>query len=184
MCARERNKQQDENLLVSEIYENYGKILKKLAISRGVTPDDVEDLVQDSIIAYYLNYDLNMPEDKKLALLGRILINKSTDLYRKKSHYETVELNSDEDEAGLLVDHILTDDALQYVMRDEAYRAVRDCILGMKKIWRDVTILHMVEGRPECEVARMLGITETTCRARISRARKYLREVLGDWFRD
>ena len=170
--------------LINAIYKDYGKLLKKLAINNGVELDDVEDLIQDTIVSYYLAYDLTLPENEKLALLGRILINKSRDIYRRNAHYQTVGLNTEEDEIEFLKGHFLPDSALQSVMRDEYYRAVRKCILGMRKIWRDVIILHIIEGRPEREVAKLLDISETACRARISRARKYLREALSDWFKD
>ena len=182
--AEEQKRQQEEDLLINAIYKDYGKLLKKLAINNGVELDDVEDLIQDTIVSYYLAYDLTLPENEKLALLGRILINKSRDIYRRNAHYQTVGLNTEEDEIEFLKGHFLPDSALQSVMRDEYYRAVRKCILGMRKIWRDVIILHIIEGRPEREVAKLLDISETACRARISRARKYLREALSDWFKD
>ena len=182
--AEEQKRQQEEDLLINAIYKDYGKLLKKLAINNGVELDDVEDLIQDTIVSYYLAYDLTLPENEKLALLGRILINKSRDIYRRNAHYQTVGLNTEEDEIEFLKGHFLPDSALQSLMQDEYYRAVRKCILGMRKIWRDVIILHIIEGRPEREVAKLLDISETACRARISRARKYLREALSDWFKD
>ena len=84
--AEEQKRQQEEDLLINAIYKDYGKLLKKLAINNGVELDDVEDLIQDTIVSYYLAYDLTLPENEKLALLGRILINKSRDIYRRNAH--------------------------------------------------------------------------------------------------
>ena len=56
--AEEQKRQQEEDLLINAIYKDYGKLLKKLAINNGVELDDVEDLIQDTIVSYYLAYDL------------------------------------------------------------------------------------------------------------------------------
>ena len=39
--------------------------------------------------------------------------------------------------------------------------------------------LFLVEGIQEKQIAEMLGITPVACRARVSRAKKLLRKILG-----
>ena len=39
--------------------------------------------------------------------------------------------------------------------------------------------LYLVDGIPEREIAKMLDITPVACRARVSRAKKLLRKLLG-----
>jgi len=48
----------------------------------------------------------------------------------------------------------------------------------MSKDLQEAAILHLIEGRPQKEVCEILGISSDACRARISRARKFLRREL------
>ena len=51
--------QQDINALLQAIYDDYQKPLRILALSLGVPEKDVDDIVQESIIAYYQHYPLD-----------------------------------------------------------------------------------------------------------------------------
>lgn len=51
-------------------------------------------------------------------------------------------------------------------------------IAKMSKDLQEAAILHLIEGRPQKEVCEILGISGDACRARISRARKFLRREL------
>ena len=51
--------QQDINGLLQAIYDGYQKPLRILALAIGVPEKDVEDVVQETIIAYYTHYPLD-----------------------------------------------------------------------------------------------------------------------------
>lgn len=174
--------QQDENQLLRSIYENYSISFKKFAISKGVDYDDAEDVIQETVLSYYENYPLDWPENKKRAMLLRILYGKCVDLYRKNRHYQSISIDEPIGEIELLSYNFMRD-SLDDVIGNETFKEVRKCIEGMKKNWRDVVILCLVEGRTTKEVCEILGIAETVCRSRVSRARKYLREKFGDSYR-
>lgn len=76
------------------------------------------------------------------------------------------------------LEKLLDKDTLHYVMENDIYRQIRDLMDGMKKDWRDVLILYVLEGRTIKDTSQILGIAETVCRSRIFRARQELKRLL------
>ena len=147
--------QQNIDELLQSLYDVYQEPLRILARSYGIPDKDVDDIVQETFISYFEHYSLAWTPIRKKAMLVRILKNRSTDYHRKKQNQEKI-------------------------FEDEAYEAIRNAISKMSKDLQDAAILHLIEGRPQKEVAEILGISIEACRTRISRARKFLRNELGD----
>lgn len=171
--------QQDDNGMLQAMYEEYQNILRTVARKSGVPYDDVDDIVQDTFFAYFTNYPLNWSPNQKKAMLMRILKNNCVDYFRKNSHYINISLDAQEgfDEAGILNNYVMRD-ALSYILEDEAKKELHQLVMNMKKDWRDVAILHFIEGRSIKEVSAILEIKEPACRMRISRIRRYLDKKL------
>lgn len=64
------------------------------------------------------------------------------------------------------------------IFENETLKEVYKVIAKMSKDLQEAAILHLIEGRPQKEVCEILGISSDACRARISRARKFLRREL------
>lgn len=171
--------QQDDNGMLQAMYEEYQNILRTVARKSGIPYDDVDDIVQDTFFAYYTNYPMSWLPSQKKAMLMRILKNNCVDYFRKNSHYNQVSLDAPEnfDEAGILNNYVMRD-ALSYILEDETKRELHKIVMNMKKDWRDVAILHFIEGRTIREVSTILEIKEPACRMRISRIRRYLNKKL------
>lgn len=170
---------QEERRLLAALYEDYLVPLKKLAFWLGIEYDDIEDMVHETIMTYYVKYPLDWSDKQKKVMLAKILYHKWIDNYRKNKHYESVSIDNTEEEF-LIMNRLLEKDVLTKVLDDEMYRIARKCIDELKPDWRTVIVLHILEGRDIAEVSALLGITETVCRSRISRARKSLKEKLKD----
>lgn len=168
---------QDENELFKAFYKNYLVPLKKLAFKMGVRYDDIEDVVHETIMAYYDNYELDRIDKEARRILARILYTKWMDSFRARRYAADLSLSYPEDEF-LIAEKLLDKDTLMRVMDNEIYREIRSKIKELKPEWRDVIMLYSIEGRPISEVCEILGIRETVCRTRITRARKCLKEKL------
>lgn len=168
---------QDKSRLFEDLYRTYLVPLKKTAVSIGVTYDDIEDLVHETMLCYYDNYPLDWNNKQKRAMLGKILYSKWVDLYRKNSHLAGVSVDNSED-AILVLRRLLDKDALSYVIDNESYREIRLMINDLKKDWRDIILLSVVADMSVKEICELLGIREAVCRTRISRAKKALREKI------
>lgn len=65
--------------------------------------------------------------------------------------------------------------------RAELRRRLRTALAALPGELETVVILHDLEGYTHPEIARLLGIPEGTSRSHLSRARRLLRERLGDY---
>ena len=64
----------EDKVLFEKMYLEYQEVLRKIAYKYDVPPDDIEDVVQDTFVAYaYYKYDLTLPPNRKKILLTRIL---------------------------------------------------------------------------------------------------------------
>ena len=122
-------------------------------------------------------YSLEFGDRQKRVLLTMILRCRWIDYCRKNKRcssfgtYEHIEIVS-------ALEKLLDKDTLHYVMENDIYRQIRDLMDGMKKDWRDVLILYVLEGRTIKDTSQILGIAETVCRSRIFRARQELKRLL------
>ena len=173
---------QDERELFRELYEQYLVPLKKFAVRQGVEFDEIEDLVHETVITYYERYSLELPEKVKTVLLIRILRSKWVDGNRKKRCHKTFSM--DAEEANRMVQQELLAigqpslSMEQGLIDRELYGEVREIIKGMKKDWRDVLLLRVIEERTTEEICGLLEIPGTVFRSRLSRARNELKKKL------
>lgn len=170
--------QQDDDQKLRTMYKDFEPILRTIAKNQGVSVDDIDDMIQETYLAYYLKYSLDWNEKQKKAMLVRIVKNKCIDLFRKRSHYDMVSMDTEEpfDETKIVANKN-TKDVLDTLARDETLLEIRKEIMGMKKDWRDVAILYFIEERPIEDISLILEISEPALRMRISRIRKYLRDM-------
>lgn len=168
--------QLDKNELLRAMYEEYQGPLRRVTKNNGIPDGYVDDIVQETFVAYYNHYPLDWTDAQKKAMLMTILKNKCTDYFRRNKHYDCVSMDTELfDEADLLSGHVMRD-TLDHVLVDETLKEVREMIMNMKKDWRDIAILHLIEQRPLAEVCQILELESSVCRMRLSRIRKYLRE--------
>ncbi len=175
--------QQEQNDLLQELYEGYQGALRFVAHKSGIPYEEIDDIIQDTFYAYIRAYEDKFSEwndAQRKSVLMRILKNRCTDYFRYKGRYQSVSIDTGNfGEEMQIPDQCVVRDVLEHVTDREDLRAIQDCIKEMRPVWRDVAILHFVEGRPVAEICEILKINAPTCRMRISRIRKYLREQIG-----
>ncbi len=74
------------------------------------------------------------------------------------------------------------EDPLAILENADQVRQIREAIRGISAEYRAVLEMYEVEGESYEGIARRLGLPVGTVRSRLSRARKQLREILGDSF--
>ena len=176
--------QQDECRLLQEMYEEYLVPLKKYAAKLGVKIDDIEDLVHETFLEYFDRYPLDWPAKLRTSMLIRILHSRWLDLNRKNRRFETVSYDDPEGQVQITQASLASGEAVnlldQEVLDKELYRSIWNIIKDMKRDWRDVIILRLIEGLTTEETCELLEISGTVCRSRLSRAKKNLRKRLKD----
>lgn len=167
--------QQNNEELQRAMYEEYQGTLRRTASMRGIPADYVDDIVQDTFVAYFTHYSIKWTDAQKKAMLMKILRNKVADYFRKAKKHDYLSMDADEfDETAVLTEYIMKD-TLDFMVANEQLREVRETIFNMKKEWLDIAVLHIIEQRPIAEVCQILELDSSVCRMRLSRIRKYLR---------
>ena len=154
-----------------ERYAQYLDYLYTTAhIKHGDCPE-IDALVQDSIVAFFIREQKGEPITHPKAMLEGILRHKYNDWLRRKYRNRLVSFEAD------LPEDILTEenDTLELC---EEYTNVRREIGRLMRIYREVTVRHYVHGQSVDEIAAALNIPRGTVLSRLSGARNQIKEGL------
>ncbi len=135
---------------------------------------DVDDVVQDVFLAVYEQGHKFRGDSDLWPWLTAITVNKCRS--RMRRHFMKLRwLHSrpPEGPGSKAADH----DAL----RDETSAKVRTAVRALPAKDREVIVLYYLEDRPVVEISAMLGSSENAIDVRLHRARKRLKELLGEF---
>lgn len=171
---------EDENLLLQAIYGEYQGLLRRIAKTLNVPDMELDDVVQETFIAYFENYSLSWSETRKKGMLIKILKRKSIDCLRKNGHYEKVSLDEEDavNEVAMLTKYVVTD-PLDVIIGEEALLRITKEISNMRSEWKEMAVLYFLEQLTISEICERLKIPGTVCRSRIYRTRVCLKKILG-----
>ena len=176
---------QEQKELLQELYETYQKPLRLAALSTRVPASEVDDIIQDTFVAFMYNYGDEFSEwsvIRRKGTLMRILKNRCYDYFRRLDRHKEVSIDDEDDfqtQMEILESQIKRD-VSHNMIEEEELGKIRESIREMSSALRDVAILYMIEGRPRQQVCEILGISDSVCRMRISRIRSYIRNLLKD----
>ncbi len=152
-----------------ELVWRYQDTVHTLAI-RLVGPDLAADVAQEALIRAWRA----MPRFRGEAAFGtwlhRITVNTAWTLRKRAARHEASPLDDRFEDPGLSPEHAGEMVDLRSRLREE--------IAELSPGLRSVLVLRDIYGWSHAEVARELGITQTTAKVRLHRARKRLRERL------
>ncbi|WP_313152464.1 RNA polymerase sigma factor [Lacrimispora sp.] len=174
---------EDENLLLQSIYGEYQGLLRRIAKTLNVPDMELDDVVQETFIAYFENYSLSWTDTRKKGMLIKILKRKSIDCLRKNGHYEKVSLDEGDavNEVAMLTRYVVTD-PLDVILGEEALLRITGEISNMREEWKEMAVLYFLEQLTIPEICEILKIPGTVCRSRIYRTRVCLKKILGPNF--
>ena len=153
----------------NKIYKLYSKAMYNVGFRITGREDDAEDVLQEGFISAFRSLDSYRGDSSFGAWLKRIVINKAiTSLNKRKmeSLPENEEWDVPEVEepaeygGGLTVDNV----KMAMLMLPDGYRTVLS--------------LYLLEGYDHQEIAEIMGITESTSKSQLNRAKAKLRELL------
>ena len=175
---------QKDDTLLRDLLDRYTKLYLKLAIKNGAPYDDAEDIVFDAIWSFYSSeYYGKLSEEETRLMMARIIKNKCIDRYRKHKTEDELTVWEDIDDISGIQASGKYDPERQVIAEDN-YQRIRKVIENLKPNWRDVAIMYFLEERTYPEISKALGVSEEVCRARVSRARKFLEERLKEFLDD
>lgn len=151
-----------------ELYEAYYGTMKPLCRRYANNDDDALDILHEGFIKVFRHISKYQAGTSLTSWIKRIMINTSIDYYRKVSRRRTEDIDK--------VYNMSSDapDAVSLLSAKEILAALQ----VLTPAYRSVFNLYVIEGFPHKNVAEILGITESTSRSNLVKARSKLREIL------
>lgn len=144
---------------IDAAFSRYGDMLYRVALTRLGNDADAQDVVQDVFVKYMsVCPEFNGSEHEKAWFL-RTTINHCNDFIRRQK----IRICLPIDEAQ----HVVVD-------TQDGLKDLLDLLSQLSPIYKDVVILHSLEGFSLEETAELLNISLSAAKMRLSRAREML----------
>jgi len=151
--------------------EYYGKMMG-VCLRYSNNQDDALDILHEGFIKVFKNIAKYQPGTSLSAWMRRIMVNTAIDFYRKNVRRRTEDLETAYNISSN------APDALSQVTEKEILAAIQ----SLSPAYRSVFNLYVIEGYAHKEIAGQLGITESTSRSNLVKARHKLKAILAAKF--
>lgn len=149
---------------IAKVYKLYSDMLFRLALVHTGNREDAMDAVQDVFLKYTEKTLLFSSSEHEKAWFIRATVNRCHDIYRKNSVR-----NHDELDSAL---------GIAYKEQFGENLSVFEAVEKLPEKVKTVIILHYLEGFSVEETAKMLLLTASAVKMRLSRGREALKEIL------
>lgn len=151
---------------VEAVFREFGNMLYRIAFVMMKNAFDAEDVVQDTLIKYMEHRERGKmfeTEEHRKAWLIRVDINLCKNRLRFYKNHPKIGM-----------------DQLSRYYEEKEDTRLMDSLLLLPSRYREILLLHYVEGYQGKEIAQMLGISESAVRKRLERGRGKLRDLLEE----
>lgn len=148
---------------MEQIYETYHLSVYRLAFAYCKNRADAEDITSDVFLKRFETDPVFTDDKHETAWMMRVTVNRAKDLLRSFRYRFSVPL----DDADL---------TYETPEESEVYRAV----MALPAKYRAVIHLYYFEGYSVAEIADMTGKSQTAVQTQLYRARKRLKDDLGE----
>jgi RNA polymerase sigma-70 factor, ECF subfamily len=169
-----------------DLVRPYERSVFLAAVSVVKNPADAEDVAQDAILKAFKNLSRFRQESKFSTWLIQITLNEAKMRLRKDRHHLYESLNDEQqEERGSYIPRDFADwrpipsEALE---QTEVRESLNKALQSLPAKYRSVLFFRDVQQFNIKETAELLGLTITTVKTRLSRARLRLRDALAPGF--
>lgn len=150
------------------LYKLYARAMYNVGYRITGNEDDAEDVLQEAFVSAFRNLDRYRGDSTFGAWLKRIVVNKSINVIKKR-RVDVLAQESDLD--------VAEEEEVHY--RPElSVETVKRCMEQLPDGYRAVLSLYLLEGYDHEEIAGILGVTESTSKSQLNRAKRKLKELL------
>ncbi len=155
--------------IFTDLLEQHGGIIRKVAFGYSSTFADREDLTQEITLQLWRAYPRYSPERPFSTWMYRIALNVAISFLRRHSHpvRQTVPLE----------EHEFADENTAAAEGDERIPVLRQIIASLAPLDRGLMLLYL-EDHSYREIAAILGITETNVATKLNRLKQRVREEM------
>ncbi|MBK8393570.1 MAG: RNA polymerase sigma factor [Saprospiraceae bacterium] len=157
-----------ETWALKKLYEDHYSMMYPMCMRYANNNDDALDILHDGFIKVFNNLEKYQVGTSLIAWIKRIMVNTAIDYYRKETRRRTTDL-----------DHVLDitndePDVISAMTAEELLEALQK----LSPAYRSVFNMYVIEGYSHRELAEQLGITESTSRSNLVKARHKLKEII------
>jgi len=153
----------------SRLYKLYAKAMYNVGYRITGSEEDAEDVLQEAFINAFKNISSYRGDATFGAWLKRIVVNKAINALAKRKH-ESIP----EDENWDVADEEATADYGDELTLERVRKGIEQLPDG----YRSVISLYLLEGYDHQEISEIMGITESTSKSQLNRAKNKLRELI------
>jgi RNA polymerase sigma-70 factor (ECF subfamily) len=158
----------NEEWALKTIYKEYYPMMLPVCLRYANNYDDALDILHEGFIKVFRHISKYKAGTSLGSWIRRIMINTSIDYYRKVKRRRTENLETAYGQS------IKGADAVSDLTTQEIMKALQQ----LTPAYRSVFNLYVIEGYSHKEVGSMLGITESTSRSNLVKARTKLKNIL------
>jgi RNA polymerase sigma-70 factor (ECF subfamily) len=150
-----------------QLYKLYYKAMYSVSMRIINNELEAEDVMQEAFLSAFNKLDTYKGEVSFGAWLKRIVVNRSLDyLKKRKVHFE--EIN---EKTTQVADY-------QMETKEVDINLLKEAIQNLSDGYRVVLSLYLIEGYDHKEISQILGISNSSSRTQLLRAKTKLRELL------
>ena len=151
------------------LYKLYSKAMYNVGLRITHSEEEAEDVLQEAFINAFRNIDSYRGDATFGAWLKRIVVNKAINAVNRKKHDPI----PDDDRWD-----VAEEEPVAEYGEGLTVERVKRCIEELPDGYRMVLSLYLLEGYDHQEIAEIMGITESTSKSQLNRAKGKLRELL------
>lgn len=159
-----------ERSAFQRIYQLYSRSMYNVAYRIVGNEDDADDVLQESFISAFNNLDHYRGDATFGAWLKRIVINKAINVLKRKKMEALPE-----DDRWDVPDESHEEPEYEELTVERVKKAIQQLPDG----YRSVLSLYLLEGYDHQEIGEILGVSESTSKSQLNRAKNKLRELLN-----
>jgi RNA polymerase sigma factor (sigma-70 family) len=154
-----------------QVYDKYSTRMLGLCFRYICDEMAAEDVMVEGFLKVFAKIDQFNSEGSFEGWIRRIMVNEALGYLRKQKRILEDHLSED---ANNVPDYVQADQNLE---TEELLNLIGSLPAG----YRTVFNLYAIEGYAHIEIAQMLGITESTSKSQLHRARALLQKMVVDW---
>lgn len=160
----------------TQVFNKYNKLVRKIVLDRTGNWNLAEEICQQVFLNYFQNMD-NLENNMIQPWLVRCTKNMVNDYYRKQRiHNNIVEMLSEME----IIRHDNAEKIIRNMVGSQLMNSIMDELYEYKREWHDIIEAVCIFEMSYEEAAKHLGMKPQTLRAKLFRARRYIRKKFGE----
>jgi RNA polymerase sigma-70 factor (ECF subfamily) len=171
-----------DNAAMEEFYNIYRSRLYSLILEQVDRDEAVaEDLVQEVFLAALDSLDKFRGDSQLYTWLRSIALHKINDFYRRQAR-EPKPQNSSPDFNALMLEQTGDNEPATFTMMEseEIRQSVHQALADLPQDYQEVLVLKYLKDMPVLAISQIMGRSPKSVEGLLSRARKAMRDNLGD----